>query len=157
LDNGSGLKVRLLINRGENILNSANSILTAEGNIRYDPEGLARAGKVNRITWKDSRNVDRIMTLGTYLYQYDFSHDDNQQIVTRSANDDAFGHPGFGYVVSHNSQTGNSPLGKVNAPIKVKTIVFSGGHHAIHRIEFVYDRDKEDGGFGIKPGFPFSE
>ena len=26
---------------------------------------------------------------------------------------------------------------------KWRRIVFSGGHHAIHRVEFVYDRDKE--------------
>lgn len=130
--------------------NSANSITTAEGGIRTDPEGLAPAGKVNVITWKDARNADRRMTLGAYLYQYDFSFDDNQQVVTRSANDDAFGHPGFGYVVSHNTQTGNSPLGKVNVPTKVETTVFLGGHHAIHRVEFVYDRQKEGGGFGIK-------
>jgi hypothetical protein len=28
--------------------------------------------------------------------------------------------------------------------------VFSGGHHAIHRVELVYDRDQEPDGFGIK-------
>ena len=83
------------------------------------------------------------MTLGAYLYQYDFSFDDGQQVITRSANDNAYGHPGFGYVVSHNTETGNSPLGKANAPSNVESIVFSGGHHAIHRVEFIYDRDKE--------------
>jgi hypothetical protein len=131
------------------ISNSANSITTAAGSIRTDPEGVAPAGIVNLIIWKDSRNADRRMTLGAYLYQYDFSFDDNQQLITRSANDDAFGHPGFGYVVSHNTQNDNSPLGKANAPAKVETTVFLGGQ-AIHRVEFVYDRDKEGGGFGIK-------
>jgi hypothetical protein len=139
-----------IFNQSEDISNSVNGITTAEGGIRHDPEGIAPAGKVTLITWKDSRNADRRMTLGSYLYQYDFSFHDGQQILTRSANDDAFGHPGFGYVVSHNTQTRNSPLGKSNVPTKVETIVFSGGHHAIHRVEFVYDRDKEGGGFGIK-------
>ena len=139
-----------IFHQGEGIPHSANSITTAEGGIRHDPEGIAPVGNVNLITWKDSRNADRRMTLGAYLYQYDFSFDDNQQVVTRSANDDAFGHPGFGYVVSHNTETGNSPLGKGNAPTTVETTVFSGGHHAIHRVEFVYDRDQEGGGFGIK-------
>jgi mannan endo-1,4-beta-mannosidase len=139
-----------IFDRDGGIVNSANSITTAEGGIRHDPEGLAPAGKVNLITWKDSRNADRRMTLGAYLHQYDFTFDDGLQVVTRSANDDAFGHEGFGYVVSHNTQTENSPLGKVNVPTKVETTVFSGGHHAIHRVEFVYDRDKEPGGFGIK-------
>jgi mannan endo-1,4-beta-mannosidase len=129
---------------------SANSIITADGGIRNDPEGLAPARKVNLITWKDSRGADRTMTLGAYLYQYDFSFADNSGVVTRSVNDDAFGHSGFGYVVSHNTQNGNSPLGKVNTPTKVVTTVLEGGHHAIHRVELVYDRDKEGGGFGIK-------
>jgi mannan endo-1,4-beta-mannosidase len=132
------------------IPNSANSITTSEGGIRHDPEGIAPAGNVTLITWKDSRNADRRITLGAYLYQYEFSFDDNQQIVTRIANDDTFGHSGFGYVVSHNTQTSNSPLGKINAPTKMKSTVFLGGHHAIHRVECVYDRDQEGGGFGIK-------
>jgi mannan endo-1,4-beta-mannosidase len=127
-----------------------NSIIATDVGSRTDSEGVADPENVQSIAWKDSRNADRVMILGSYLHQYDFSFDDGQQIVTRSANDDAFGHPGFGYVVSHNTQTGNSPLGKANAPTKVETIVFSGGHHAIHRIELVYDRDKEGGGFGIK-------
>jgi mannan endo-1,4-beta-mannosidase len=127
-----------------------NSIVATDAGIRTDPEGVAAAEDVKSIVWKDTRNADRVMILGSYLHQYDFSFDDGQQIVTRSANDDAFGHEGFGYVVSHNTQTGNSPLGKANISTKVETIVFSGGHHAIHRIELVYDRDKEGGGFGIK-------
>src|SRR4051812_20876768 len=128
----------------------ANSITAAKDGSRTDREGSAADDEVDRITWKDSRNADRTMILGAYLHQYDFSFDDNQQVVTRSANDDvAFGHAGFGYVVSH-SKNLNSPLGKRNAPSKVKTTVFSGGHHAIHRIELVYDRDKGSGGFGIQ-------
>jgi mannan endo-1,4-beta-mannosidase len=127
-----------------------NEIVATDAGFRTDPEGVAAPESVKTIAWKDARNADRVMTLGSYLHQYDFSFDDGQQIVTRSANDDAYGHEGFGYMVSHNTQTGNSPLGKANAPTRVETIVFSGGHHAIHRIELVYDRDKEGGGFGIK-------
>lgn len=129
---------------------SANSITSVEGDIRSDPEGIAPQQRVKLLTWRDSRNAPRTATLGAYLYQYDFSFDDGQQVITRSANDNAYGHPGFGYVVSHNTETSNSPLGKANAPSTVDQIVFSGGHHAIHRVELVYDRDKEEEGFGIQ-------
>jgi hypothetical protein len=139
-----------VVDQGWRIPNSANSIISTEAGPRSDPEDVAPARAVKRITWRDSRNAERTMTLGAYLYQYDFSFDDGQQVITRSANDDAYGHPGFGYVVSHNTQTGNSPLGKANAPSNVQQIVFSGGHHAIHRVELVYDRDKEPDGFGIQ-------
>ncbi len=132
------------------IPSSGNSIGTVVGAGRNDPEGVALpAANVTLLTWKDSRNADRTMTLDAYLYQYDFSFDDNNQVVVRSANDNASGHPGFGYVVSHNSQTGNSPIGKANAPTKVETTVFAGGHHAIHRVELTYSRDVEGEGFGI--------
>src|SRR3954451_7728430 len=108
---------------------AANGITAAKDGTRTDREGRAADDEVKRITWKDARNADRTMILGAYLHQYDFSFDDNQQVVTRSANDDvAFGHAGFGYVVSHNTINGNSPLGKVNAPSKVGTTVFSGAH-----------------------------
>ncbi len=95
------------------------------------------------------------MSLYAYLYQYDFSfvggvQADPEEVTERSAGDDAWGHAGFGYVVSHNTQTGNSPLGKANTPTKVETTAFVGGHHAIHRVELVYDRDKEGGGNGVK-------
>ncbi len=90
------------------------------------------------------------MTLGGYLYQYDFSFVDNGQVVQRSVNDDAWGHEGFGYVVSHNTQNGNSPLGKANTPTRVQTTVLRGGHHALHRVELLYDRDREPGGNGVK-------
>jgi len=136
--------------QGMGIPNSSNSITAVVGDIRPDPEGIAPPRRVTLITWKDSRDAERAMTLGAYLYQYDFSFDDGQQIITRSANDNAYGHPGFGYVVSHNTETGNSPLGKANAPSNVESIVFSGGHHAIHRVEFIYDREKEPDGFGIQ-------
>ncbi len=135
---------------GARFANSANSITSVDGGARSDPEGVAPDGNVMLLTWNDSRNAPRTATLGAYLYQYDFSFDDGQQVISRSANDDAYGHPGFGYVVSHNTQTGNSPLGKANTPGSVQQIVFSGGHHAIHRVELVYDRDKEGDGFGIK-------
>lgn len=129
---------------------TANSIAAAPGGTRTDREGVAPAGDVTMVTWKDARGADRTMTLGAYLYEYDFSFDDGQQVIQRSANDDAWGHEGFGYVVSHNTVNGNSPLGKRNAPTRVATSVFSGGHHAVHRIEMLYDRDKEGGGMGIR-------
>ena len=130
---------------------TANSITLSTGSARTDPEGAAPpAASTSVITWKDARGADRTMTLGAYLYQYDFSFDDNLQTVSRSANDEVFGHAGFGWVVSQSSQNGNGPLGKANAPTDVHSTVFSGGHHAIHHVEFLYDRDKEPGGFGIK-------
>jgi hypothetical protein len=130
---------------------SANGISVTAGGPRTDPEGVAPpAAETAVVTWKDSRGADRALTLGAYLYQYDFSFTDNQQEVVRSANDDAFGHAGFGYVVSHNTQTANSPLGKANPPTNIVTTVFSGGHHAIHHVELVYDRDREGDGFGIE-------
>ena len=122
---------------------------------RSDPEGVAPpSATVTNLTWKDSRGAGRTLVLGAYLYQYDFSFTggapDPAQVIARSAGDDAYGHPGFGYVVSHNTQTGNSPLGKANAPLRVQTTVLQGGHHALHRVELVYDRDKEGGGNGIR-------
>jgi hypothetical protein len=122
---------------------------------RSDPEGIAPpSSSVTNLSWKDSRGADRTAVLGGYLYQYDFTFaggaPDPTLVTTRSANDDAFGHPGFGYVVSHNAANGNSPIGKANAPSRAQTTVLAGGHHAIHRVELVYDRDKEGGGNGIK-------
>jgi mannan endo-1,4-beta-mannosidase len=135
---------------GQGVPDSANGITSVPGGTRGDPEGVAADGAVNVLTWKDARGNDRAMVLGSYLYQYDLSFSDNTTVVKRSVNDDAFGHAGFGYVVSHNTQTGNSPLGKANVPTQVATTIFSGGHHALHRIELLYDRDKEGGGHGIK-------
>lgn len=132
------------------IVSTANSITAAPAGVRNDPEGVAAPANVTLLKWRDQRGADRAMTLGGYLYQYDFSYDDNQNVVLRSANDDAWGHEGFGYVVSHNSQNGNSPLGKINVPTKVETKVLLGGHHALHRVELFYDRDKEGGGNGIQ-------
>ncbi len=126
------------------------SITSVSAGMRKDPERIAPESATSRLTWLDAARRERSLVLGSYLYQYDFSVDDNQQVISRSANDDAHGHPGFGYVVSHNSQNGNSPLGKANAPSSVNTTIFSGGQHAIHRVEFLYDRNKEGGGQGLK-------
>jgi hypothetical protein len=137
------------------LADSADSIEAARAAGRSDPEGVApKSPSTTELSWRDSRHALRTMSLYGYLYQYDFSFvggvaADPKAVTERSAGDDAWGHAGFGYVVSHNSQTGNSPLGKVNAPSKVETTVFVGGHHAIHRVELVYDRDKEGGGNGI--------
>src|SRR5664279_989001 len=129
---------------------TANSITAAANGTRTDPEGVAATSSVNKVIWKDARGANRSMVLGGYLYQYDFTFNDNLNTITRSANDDAWGHPGFGYVVSHNTETGNSPLGKANVPGVVQTRVLAGGHHALHHVELLYDRDKEGGGNGIK-------
>lgn len=134
---------------------TADSISVSTGPGRSDPEGVGSPSpSVTLVNWKDSRGADRTMTLWAWLYQYDFSflggQPDPAQVTARSSNDDAYGHPGFGYVVSHNSTNGNSPLGKADAPTSVTTTVFTGAHHAIHRIELLYDRDKEGGGDGIR-------
>jgi hypothetical protein len=95
------------------------------------------------------RAVPSARCIHAHLYRYDSSFvggmPDTAEVTTRSAKDDAYGHPSFGYVVSPNAQNGNSPLGKSNTPTKVGTTVFAGAHHAIHRVELVYDRDKEAG------------
>lgn len=118
--------------------------------MRSDPEGIADDSEAQKVTWRDAAGRERSLTLSGYLHQYDLSFLQGRSFVAGSANDDAYGHPGFGYVVSHNTETGNSPLGKANVPTAVSTRVFSGGHHAIHRVELVYDRDKEGGGRGLK-------
>lgn len=129
---------------------AVDTIAALPGGVKHDPEGQAADETVALIRWKDSRFADRLLTLGSYLHQYDFSfYDyDKQKEVKRTANDKADGHPGFGYVVSH-AQNGNSPLGKRNRANLVETLVYSGGHHAIHRIHLDYDRDQEGGGEGI--------
>lgn len=130
---------------------SSISVVARAGGPRTDPEGVAPpANETTLLTWHDSRGHERTLTLGAYLYQYDFSFSDGINEVTRSANDDAWGHEGFGYVVSHNTQNGNSPIGKVNPATKIETTIFAGGHHALYRVEMLYDRDKEGGGNGIK-------
>ncbi len=133
---------------------SANSITVVEGPGRSDPENVAPpAPMVSVMTWNDSRGAARTLQLHAYLYEYDFSFaggaPDAAAVTSLAATDDAFGHPGFGYVVSHNTQNGNSPLGKSSSPTSVETIVMSGAHHAIHRVELIYDRDQEPGGEGI--------
>lgn len=132
-------------------IESPASITARAAGPRSDPEGVAPpAAQTTQLTWRDSRGRDRSMTLGAYLYQYDFTFTDNINDYTRSANDDAWGHEGFGYVVSHNTQNGNSPLGKAMPATKIETVIFAGGHHAIYRVELLYDRDREAGGNGIK-------
>ncbi|MDX2198455.1 MAG: hypothetical protein SF069_05720 [Phycisphaerae bacterium] len=132
-------------------VSGAASIVARAGGPRTDKENVAPPiAQSTLLSWRDSRGRERTMTLGAYLYQYDFTFSDGVNEVVRSANDDAWGHEGFGYVVSHNTQNGNSPLGKANAPTKIETTIFDGGHHAIYRVEMLYDRDKEAGGNGIK-------
>lgn len=138
------------------LADSADSVAVSQAAGRTDPEGVApKSPIISELSWRDSRHALRTMSLYGYLYQYDFSFvggeaADPEAVTERSAGDDAWGHAGFGYVVSHNTQTGNSPLGKANQPTKVETTSFVGGHHAIHRVELTYDRDKEGGGNGIQ-------
>lgn len=128
-----------------------SSIVARIGGSRYDPEGVAPSvDRTTLLTWRDSRGRERTMTLGAYLYQYDFTVFDGLTEYARSANDDAWGHAGFGYVVSHNTENGNSPLGKANPATNITTTIFAGGHHAIYRVEMLYDRDMEAGGNGVK-------
>lgn len=150
---GSGGQVAPVLG---NLESSADSVRVSRAAGRSDPEGIApKSPEVSEISWHDARGAQRTMSLYGYLYQYDFSFlggeaADPDTVTERSAGDDAYGHAGFGYVVSHNTVTGNSPLGKANAPSKVETTAFIGGHHAIHRVELSYDRDKEGGGNGIQ-------
>ena len=136
--------------------NSADSVRVSRTAGRVDPEGIApKSPEISELSWRDARGALRTMSLYGYLYQYDYSFvggeaADREAVTARSAGDDAYGHAGFGYVVSHNTVTGNSPIGKANAPSKVETTAFIGGHHAIHRVELTYDRDKEGGGKGIQ-------
>lgn len=134
---------------------TADSITATPNGARSDPEGVAPpASSTTKLTWYDAAGAPRSLILGGYLYQYDFQFtggtSDLSAVTSVSANDDAYGHPGFGYVVSHNTQTGNSPLGKVNAPSATTATVFSGAHHAVYRVTLTYDRDKEAGGEGIQ-------
>ncbi|RYZ02704.1 MAG: hypothetical protein EOO73_30545 [Myxococcales bacterium] len=134
---------------------SSDSVTISQQAGRADPEGVAATSpRTMELSWRDSQHALRTMSLYGYLYQYDFSFlggvaGDPEEVTERSVGDDAWGHAGFGYVVSHNTQTGNSPLGKANEPTRVETTAFVGGHHAIHRVELVYDRDQEGGGEGI--------
>lgn len=138
-----------------NLEGSADSVAISKAAGRADPEGVAATSpSITELSWRDSQHALRTMSLYGYLYQYDFSFlggvaGEPEEATERSVGDDAWGHAGFGYVVSHNTQTGNSPLGKANQPTKVETTAFVGGHHAIHRVELVYDRDKEGGGEGV--------
>lgn len=131
------------------IRNSVNAIAAVPSGMKTDPEGVAGTDNVTQITWTDSRNLARTLTLGAYLHQYDFSVDDHKQVSRRIVNDNALGHPGFGYVVSQTPTT-TALLGKVNPPTGMETAVFQGGHHAIHRVEMIYDRDRAGGTSGIK-------
>lgn len=154
-DAGNNVTDGGLQDAGTGLADTANSIGVVTGAGRTDPEGTAPASpSTSRVTWRDARGAERTATLYGYLYQYDFSfvggNADTTQVTQVTANDNADGHPGFGYVVSHNTETGNSPLGKANAPTSVQTKVFSGGHHAIHHIELIYARDHESGGNGIQ-------
>jgi hypothetical protein len=138
---------------------SSNSITVVEGPSHRDPDGLAPEGmRTSIVTWRDARGAARSMHLHAYLYRYDFSflggQPDVAQATEVTADDHMEGHAGFGYVVSHvvddaDPSNGNSPLGKLFAPTSAEPILLQGAHHAIHRVELIYDRDREPGGRGI--------
>lgn len=138
---------------GDGFPETANSIEVMPGGLRADIEGVAPDAEVVVLGWHDARGASRQMVIGPYLYLYEYSFVGGEPDISvetrRAAGDDAYGHEGFGYVVSHNDQNGNSPLGKANPPTAVETLVFDGGHHAIHRVELLYDRDREGGGQGV--------
>ena len=66
-----------------NFPQTANSITAVANGTRRDPEGVAAESNVNKVTWKDARGADRSMILGGYLYQYDFTFNDNLSVVSR--------------------------------------------------------------------------
>ena len=100
---------------------------------------------LNCISWKDANKKARALNLGAYMFDYVSNDKDTRAVAT----DDADGKPGFGYVVSHNTLNGNSPLGSQMPATAVKTTVMAGANHAIHRVTMNYTRDTEDGGNGI--------
>jgi len=100
---------------------------------------------VNCVSWIDANSKARAMNLGAFLFDYTMNWGANRYVAT----DDADGHPGFGYVVSHNTANGNSPIGSYMQPNSVKTTVFAGANHAIHQVTMNYVRDQEAGGNGI--------
>lgn len=107
-----------------------------------------RVETVNCVSWVDGQDKARSVNLGSYLYSYVMK---GQNSNTRyEATDDAVGHPGFGYLVSHNSQNGNSPLSSAMPPSAITTTVFAGANHSIHQIKMNYVRDYEGGGYGIQ-------
>jgi len=112
------------------------------------PDGTSNPDDVSVITWFDSRNKKRSIVVGSYLRRYDFSFNDGESEIHRTADTDLNQKQGgFGYLVSH-SKNGNSPIGR-DMPAEAKTF-FLGEHHMIHRVTLKYLRDWEDGGYGIQ-------
>lgn len=123
--------------------NTVGSLSAVANGTRANREG-GPSSALNCISWKDANNKARALNLGAYMFDYVMN--DSTRVV---ATDDAEGHPGFGYVVSHNDQNGNSPLGSFMPASAVKTTVMAGANHAIHRVTMNYNRDLEGGGNGI--------
>jgi hypothetical protein len=124
--------------------NAMGSLSAVANGTRANREGFASSG-VNCISWKDAKQTSRALNLGSYLFDYVM----NDNAMRVEATDDAEGHPGFGFVVSHNDKNGNSPLGSAMPAFSVKTTVMAGANHAIHRVTLNYNRDVEGGGNGI--------
>lgn len=124
--------------------NTAGSLSAAANGTRANREG-GPSSALNCISWKDANKKSRALNLGAYMFDYVSNDNDTRAVAT----DDADGHPGFGYVVSHNTVNGNSPLGSQMPASSVKTTVMAGANHAIHRVTMNYTRDTEAGGNGI--------
>jgi hypothetical protein len=90
-----------------------------------DPDYPAPHSDAWVISWSDSRARRRSIVIGPYLYEYSFSFHDGQQEIRRTANDKVWGHPGFGYVVSHDRANTTSSFGKSDSPNDM-TRVFAG-------------------------------
>ncbi len=139
-----GVGTELVVQNISGWSNAAGKLSVAANGTRVGRESGLRSG-VNCVSWVDANNKARALNLGAYLFDYVMNWGANRYVAT----DDAGGHPGFGYVVSHNSVNGNSPLGSFMNPDAVKTTVFAGANHAIHRVVINYTRDTEAGGNGV--------
>jgi len=135
---------QLVVQSSSGWVNATGRLSAAANGTRTGRESGLSSG-VNCVSWLDANRRARALNLGAYLFDYVMNWGAKRYVAT----DDADGHPGFGYVVSHNSMNGNSPLGSFMNPDSVKTTVFAGANHAIHRVTINYTRDTEAGGKGI--------
>lgn len=135
-------------------IQSHGNFSNASGQLKAYANGVRRGLESNRneavncISWIDSNYQARTVNLGSYMYGFTIKGENSN--TRYEATDDAVGHPGFGILVSHNTQNGNSPLGSFMPPNSAKTTVFAGANHSIHQIQMNYNRDYEGGGYGIQ-------
>ena len=138
---------RLNLQNHQNFNNNSGLVKANANGVRRGLESN-RVESVNCVSWIDAQDKARSVNLGSYLYAYTIKGENSN--TRYEATDDAVGHPGFGYLVSHNTQNGNSPLGSMMPPAAINTTVFAGANHSIHQIKMNYVRDYEGGGNGIK-------